>query len=132
MGSILEATSTVFVSRSAQIKNGLGSSRNKSPLLARLKIPSIKENQDIITVHKKSGEQRTFTGGPVKPMTHEELTAKYYRLADFMRVDRRQAERAIQQWTNLKGVKDIGDAIQTVAQFGQPRPLSDKSPGRIA
>jgi len=67
-----------------------------------------KENQDIFTVRKKSGEQRTFTGGPVKPMTHEELQAKYYRLAEFMEVDKSQADRAIQQWMNLKAVKDIG------------------------
>jgi hypothetical protein len=33
---------------------------------------------------------------------------------------------------NLKAVKDIGEAIQTVAKFGQPRPLSDKTPARIS
>lgn len=49
-----------------------------------------------------------------------------------MEVDKAQADRAIQQWMNLKDVKDIGDAIQTVAKFGKPRPLTDRSPGRIA
>jgi hypothetical protein len=83
-------------------------------------------------VRKKSGEQRTFTGGPVKPMTREELMAKDCRLAEFMRVDKAQAERAIQPWMNPKAVKDIGDAIQTVAKFGRPSSLSDRSPARIA
>jgi 2-methylcitrate dehydratase len=101
-------------------------------LMAKMTFSPTKDNQDIFTVRKKSGEERTFTGGPVKPMTHEELTAKYYRTAEFMQVDKVQADRAIQQWTNLKAIKDIGDAIQTVAKFGKPRPLSDKSPARIA
>jgi len=83
-------------------------------------------------VRKKSGEERTFYGGSIKPMTREELRAKYYRLAEFSHVDKPQAERAIQQWMNLKAVKDIGDAIQTVAKFGQPRPLTDRSPARIS
>jgi 2-methylcitrate dehydratase len=87
---------------------------------------------DIFTVRKKSGEERTFYGGPVKPMTREELKAKYYRIAEFSQVEKAQAERAIQQWMNLKSVKDIGEAIQTVAKFGQPRPLSDRSPARIS
>jgi hypothetical protein len=87
---------------------------------------------DIFTVRKKSGEERTFYGGTIKPMTREELKAKYYRLVEFTGVDKAQADRAIQQWTNLKAVKDIGDAIQTVAKFGQPRPLSDRSPARIS
>jgi hypothetical protein len=26
-------------------------------------------------------------------------------------------------WGNLRDVKDIGDAIQTVAKFGRPQPL---------
>jgi len=65
-------------------------------------------------------------------MTREELKAKYYRIAEFSQVDKAQAERAIQQWMNLKSVKDIGEAIQTVAKFGQPRPLSDRSPARIS
>jgi 2-methylcitrate dehydratase len=87
---------------------------------------------DIFTVRKKSGEERTFYGGTIKPMTNEELKAKYYRIAEFSGVDKAQADRAIQQWMNLKEVRDIADAIQTVAKFGRPRPLSDRSPARIA
>ena len=32
-------------------------------------------------------------------------------------------DRARAIWGNFRGVKDIGDAIQTVATFGRPRPL---------
>jgi 2-methylcitrate dehydratase len=104
-------------------------------LMARITFSPNKHSEyggDIFTVRKKSGEERTFYGGTVKPMTHEELKAKYYRIAEFSRVDKAQADRAIEQWTNLKAVKDIGDAIQTVAKFGQPRPLSDRTPARIS
>jgi hypothetical protein len=38
----------------------------------------------------------------------------------------------MRQWMNLKDVKNIGDAIATAAKFGEPRPLSDMTPGPIA
>jgi len=57
------------------------------------------------------------------------LQAKYYRLAEFMEVDKSQADRAIQQWMNLKAVKDIGDAIQTVAKFGRAATAFGQEPG---
>ena len=87
---------------------------------------------DIFTVRKKSGEEKTFTGGGVKPMSMDELKAKYYRLAEFMSVDKGQADRAIALWTNLQAVKDIGEPIALIAKFGQPKALTDKSPSRIA
>ena len=93
---------------------------------------SYEHGGDIFTVRKKSGESKTFFGGVVKPMSHDEITAKYYRTAEFMQVDKAQAEQAIKQWTNLKDVKDIADAIATVAKFGRPKALTDKSPSRIA
>jgi 2-methylcitrate dehydratase len=101
-------------------------------LMNRMTFSPTKDNNDVFIVRKKNGEQRTFTGGPVKPMTHEELVAKYYRIAEFMEVDKTQADRAIQQWMNLKAVRDIGDAIQTVARFGRPRPLTDRTPAKIS
>jgi hypothetical protein len=33
-----------------------------------------------------------------------------------------------EQWLNLKSVKDMGEAVKTVAKFGEPRPLSDMKP----
>jgi hypothetical protein len=32
----------------------------------------------------------------------------------------------------MRDLKDIGQAIATVAKFGNPKPLSDMSPSRIA
>jgi len=90
------------------------------------------DNDDIVTVRKKSGEEKVFKGGRVLPMSHDDLTAKYRKTADFMEIDKDQADRAIKQWMNLKDVKDIGDAIATVAKFGRPKALTDKSPSRIA
>ena len=101
-------------------------------LMAKMTFSPNLENKDIFTVRKKSGEEKTFTGGSVPPMTHDELLAKYHRVAEFQGVSKDQAEKAIQYWMNLKDCKDIGDAIALVAKFGNPRPLSDRSPARIS
>jgi len=86
----------------------------------------------VLTVRKKSGEERVFIGKPVPPMSHEELVQKYNRLADFMQISTEQRERARAQWMNLRSVKDIAEAMGTIAHFGRPRPLSDRTPARIA
>jgi hypothetical protein len=96
-------------------------------LMAKITFSPDLENQDIFTVRKKSGEEKTFTGGPIPRMTHDELLAKYHRVAEFQGVDKNQAEKAIRYWMNLKDCKDIGDAIALVARFGNPRPLSDRT-----
>ena len=86
----------------------------------------------VVTVRKKSGEERVFQGAAVPPMSRDELIQKYNRLADFMQVSKEQRERAREQWMNLRACKDIGEAMQTIAKFGQPKPLSDRSPARIS
>ena len=86
----------------------------------------------VLTVRKKSGEERVFKGHAVAPMSHDDLIEKYNRISDFMQVSREQRERARSQWMNLGTCKDIGEAIETIAKFGQPKPLSDRSPARIA
>jgi 2-methylcitrate dehydratase len=86
----------------------------------------------VLTVRKKSGEERVFMGKPVPPMSHDELIQKYNRLSDFMQISPEQRERARAQWMNLRSVKDIAEAMETIARFGRPRPLSDRSPARIA
>ena len=86
----------------------------------------------VVTVDKKSGEQRVFLGKAIAPMSHADLIEKYNRLADFMQVSKEQRERARAQWMNLRASKDIAEPIQTIAKFGQAKPLSDRSPARIA
>jgi 2-methylcitrate dehydratase len=86
----------------------------------------------VLTVRKKSGEERVFKGGAVPPMSHDELIRKHNRISDFMQVSKEQRERAREQWMNLRASKDIAEAMQTIAKFGQPRPLSDRSPARIS
>jgi hypothetical protein len=65
-------------------------------------------------------------------MSHDDLMQKHNRISDFMQVSRDQRERALAQWTNLRASKDIADAMQTIAKFGQPKPLSDRTPARIS
>jgi hypothetical protein len=89
--------------------------------------PNVSEDNgpQTLTVKKKSGETRTFVGGTVAPMSHDDLIAKYNKAAEYGGINKDQAARALKTWMNLKDVKDIGDAIQVVAKFGNPRPLSD-------
>jgi 2-methylcitrate dehydratase PrpD len=86
----------------------------------------------VLTVRKKNGEQKTFMGGPVRPMSHDDLIQKHDRIADFMQIEKQQRDRTRAQWMDLHGIKDIGEAMQAVAKFGQPRPLSDRTPARIS
>jgi 2-methylcitrate dehydratase len=89
-------------------------------------------NGTRITVRKKSGEERVFTGKPATPMSHDELIAKYNRICDLKQISKAQADRAREQWMNLKDLKDFADAMQVIAKFGQPKPLSDMTPARIS
>lgn len=86
-----------------------------------------------ITIQKKNGETRTWdTYNGVRALgdsdyphlTDEEVTAKFNRAAAYARVPDAQRDRARTVWGNLRQVKDIGEAIQTLAKFGQPKPLS--------
>jgi 2-methylcitrate dehydratase len=86
-----------------------------------------------ITIKKKNGEERsfdTYKGVRVLTMTEyphltdEEVTAKFNKACDYMKMDRAQRDRARAIWGNLRQVKDIGEAIQTLARFGQPKPLN--------
>jgi 2-methylcitrate dehydratase len=94
--------------------------------------PSVpgKEGYYLI-VRKKSGEEKKFNNTPSPNRTRTDLIAKYNKLADWGGINRDQAARAREQWSNLRSVKDIGEAIQTVAKFGNPKPLSDTSPVRV-
>jgi hypothetical protein len=65
-------------------------------------------------------------------MSHDELIAKYNRICDLKQISKTQADRAREQWMNLKDLKDFADAMQVIAKFGQPKPLSDMTPARIS
>jgi 2-methylcitrate dehydratase len=86
-----------------------------------------------ITVRKKTGDEKSwdsFNGvrnapaGEVNtPMTDDEIAAKFNRVAEYMRITTAQRDRARAVWGNLAALKDIGDAMKTLASFGQPAPL---------
>lgn len=65
-------------------------------------------------------------------MSHDELIQKHDRIADFMQINKEQRERTRAQWMNLRACKDIGEAMQTIAKFGQLKPLGDRTPARIS
>ncbi len=96
-------------------------------------------NGTRITVRKKSGEERVFTGKPATPMSHDELVAKYNRICDLKQISKDQADRAREQWMNLKDCKDIADAMQSdreirpadafIGQDTRPEFLRVRAPG---
>ena len=86
-----------------------------------------------ITIRKKNGEQRTwdtYNGARVlgdaeyPNLTDEEVTAKFARACAYAHIPDAQRDRVRTTWGNLRQVTDIGEAIQTLAKFGQPKPLS--------
>jgi 2-methylcitrate dehydratase len=89
-------------------------------------------NEEVLTVQKKSGEVRTFKGKGTTAMGHDELIQRYSRMAEFKQINKEQADRAREQWMNLQACKDIAEAVQTIAKFGQPKPLSDMTPAEIS
>jgi 2-methylcitrate dehydratase len=86
-----------------------------------------------VTIRKSNGEQKSFDtyGGNRDPripddyprMTDADITNKFNRVCAFRQVTDAQRDRARQVWGNLRAVKDIGDAIRTLATFGKPLPL---------
>jgi 2-methylcitrate dehydratase len=83
-----------------------------------------------MTVRTKAGTElvrelgRNNTGISLgTPVTHDEIVAKFNRVFAFMRVSSTQRERAFEQWSNLRGVRDIAEPIGNLARFGSPAPL---------
>jgi len=85
-----------------------------------------------ITIHKKNGEERfwdTYKGkrqpgeAEYPYLSDEEVSDKFNRVCAFHKVNIAQRDRARTMWWNLQKVKDIGQAIQTLANFGAPQPL---------
>jgi 2-methylcitrate dehydratase len=85
-----------------------------------------------IVIRKKNGEVRTwdsYGGNRVigeKEHIHlsdDEVVAKFDRVCAYQKMDNAQRDRARELWGNLRSVKDIGDAMRTLAKFGRPKPL---------
>ena len=57
------------------------------------------------------------------PLTNEEITQKFNRAAAHHKVSEAQRDRARALWGDIRSLKDIGEAVQSLAKFGSPRPL---------
>lgn len=57
------------------------------------------------------------------PITRDEIIAKFTRVFAFMHVEEKQRERAFEQWSNLRAVRDIAEPMSNLATFGRARPL---------
>jgi hypothetical protein len=85
-----------------------------------------------LTITKKSGEAKywdTYNGvrslqlKDYPPFTEQELVDKFNRACTFKKMTNAQRDQAYKVWSNLSAVKNFGDAIQSLAKFGQPKPL---------
>ena len=85
-----------------------------------------------ITIRKTNGQSRTWdtykgvrrlTLRDYPQMTDEQVTAKFNRACAYQKIDNAQRDRIRTIWGNVRSVRDIGEAIRTVATFGQPKPL---------
>jgi len=85
-----------------------------------------------LTITKKSGETKwfdTYHGDrwldlkDYVQMSEKEVVDKYNRVCAYRHVDNAQRDKAYAAWSNLAALKDIGDAMKTMAKFGQPKPL---------
>lgn len=93
---------------------------------------TIWENSDIrpgprLTVRKKSGEVLTKEATQdyqlEERMSRDEIVEKFNRICAYKSVTNEQRDRIRTAWSNLESVKDISQAVQTVATFGEPKPL---------
>jgi len=78
-----------------------------------------------LTVRKKSGEEwaKETTVGYSRPLSHAEIIDKFNRACDYQKIDKDTRDRARDTWLNLRQVNDMGDAMKTLAKFGQPNAL---------
>jgi 2-methylcitrate dehydratase len=85
-----------------------------------------------LTITKKSGQTKywdTYNGvrnlqlKDYPPFTEQELVDKFNRACTFKKMTNAQRDQAYKVWSNLSAVKNFGDAIQSLAKFGQPKPL---------
>jgi 2-methylcitrate dehydratase len=85
-----------------------------------------------MTIRKKNGEERSWdtlggkraqTDADNPFMSDEEIAEKFNRICAYHKVNPAQRDRARAIWSNIRPLKDIGEAIQTLAKFGQPKPL---------
>jgi 2-methylcitrate dehydratase len=91
------------------------------------------------TIRKKNGEEKSWDtqgGRRVAPegellskptathrLTMEEIVAKFNRACAYKQVSNAQRDQARAMWGNLRTVKDIGEAMRTLAKFGNPKAL---------
>jgi 2-methylcitrate dehydratase len=81
--------------------------------------PKFGIRQSRMTVHKKSGGELVKEAVEAKPMSREEIHAKFDRVCAGV-VSNDERDRARVAWSNLRGARDIAGPISTLAAF-QPK-----------
>jgi len=94
----------------------------------------------LTVITKKNGEKKAFPaqGGrkrapegellskptPDHRLTMEEIVAKFNRACEYKKVDAAQRDKARAIWSNIAALKDVGEAVQVMAKFGNAKPLT--------
>jgi 2-methylcitrate dehydratase len=85
--------------------------------------PDFKGLRKRVTVRKKTGEVLVKDVYDFRPMSPEEITAKFRRACDYMSVSNQQRDHALATWSSLEKVQDFAEPMRDMAKFGSPKPL---------
>jgi hypothetical protein len=83
----------------------------------------IKLGAGVVATTDTYGGEGDPTEADYPTLTDEEIAAKFDRACGIMKIENAQRDRARAAWTNRRPMKDIREAIQTLATFGKPLPL---------
>lgn len=81
------------------------------------------DEQGRLTIKKKTGEVLVKESRGYHNPTSDDVIAKFNRVCTYRSVSNAQRDRAMKTWPNLRTVKDIGDPIRDLANYGKPLPL---------
>ena len=81
------------------------------------------DEQARLTIRKKSGEVLVKESHGYHNPTSDDVIAKFNRVCAYRSVSNAQRDRALKIWPNLRTVKDIGEPIRDLANYGKPLPL---------
>ena len=90
--------------------------------------PSFALRWSRLTVRKKSGAQLVKDAIEAKPMSGDEVHAKFDRVCAYMNIPNDQRDRTRATWSNLRAVKDIAEPMHALAHLGPQLPLTGGTP----
>ncbi len=105
-------------------------------LMDKITVIQVREWQGLgpsrTVIHKKNGESKAFDaygglrsiGEKEHPhLSDEEVVAKFNRVCAYKKIGNPQRDHMRALWSNVHEIKDVAEAVQVMAKYGQPKPL---------